>query len=206
MKQLRIYLDYAATTPVDETVFKAMQPYFTVLFGNPSSIHLYGQQAEGALERARQSVASDMHAQPDEIIFTACGTESDNLALRGAAFARRKQTGANHILISPVEHHAVSATAEQLAQEFGFELEYLPVDDYGRVAPEDVARLIRPDTALVSAIYANNEIGTINPVAEIGQDMPRAGRGVSLRCRPGSRSPADGCRRGPGRPAGDWRA
>lgn len=176
----RIYLDYAATTPVEEKVYKAMQPYFSVLFGNPSSIHLDGQLAEGALERARQSVASDMKARPDEIIFTACGTESDNLALRGAAFARRKQNGAHHILISPVEHHAVSATAEQLAQEFGFELEYLPVDAYGRVAPEDVVRLIRPETALVSAIYANNEIGTINPVAEIGRICRE--RGVVFHC------------------------
>ena len=165
----RIYLDYAATTPVDETVLKGMLPYFSELFGNPSSIHLNGQLADGTLEHSRQSVASDLNAQPDEVIFTACGTESDNLALRGAAFARRKQNGANHLLISPVEHHAVSATGEQLEKEFGFQLEYLAVDAYGRVAPEEVAHRIRPETALVSVIYANNEIGTINPVAEIGK-------------------------------------
>jgi cysteine desulfurase len=146
-----------------------MQPYFSELFGNPSSIHWVGQIAETALENARQSVASELNAFPDEVIFTACGTESDNLALRGAAFAKRKQSGAGHLLISPVEHHAVSATAEQLAHEFGFELEYLPVDRYGQVSPEVVSRRIRSDTALVSVIYANNEIGTINPIAEIGK-------------------------------------
>jgi cysteine desulfurase len=167
--QPSIYLDYAATTPVDERVLQVMLPFFSGVFGNPSSIHRFGQQAEAALEQARQQVAHDLHARPQEIIFTACGTESDNLALRGAAFARRKQMGANHILISPVEHHAVSHTAEQLANEFGFELEYLPVDEHGLVQPAEVARRLRPETALVSVVYANNEIGTINPIAEIGQ-------------------------------------
>jgi cysteine desulfurase len=167
--QPSIYLDYAATTPVDERVLQVMLPFFNGVFGNPSSIHRFGQRAEAALEQARQQVAQDLHARPQEIIFTACGTESDNLALRGAAFARRKQIQSNHILISPVEHHAVSHTAEQLAHEFGFELEYLPVDEYGLVQPDEVARRLRLETALVSVIYANNEIGTINPIAEIGQ-------------------------------------
>lgn len=167
--QPSIYLDYAATTPVDERVLQVMLPFFNGVFGNPSSIHRFGQRAEAALEQARQQVAQDLRAHPQEIIFTACGTESDNLALRGAAFARRKRMGANHILISPVEHHAVSHTAEQLAHEFGFELEYLPVDEYGLVQPTEVARRLRPETAFVSVIYANNEIGTINPIAEIGQ-------------------------------------
>ena len=170
-----IYLDYAATTPVDERVLEAMLPYFSGKFGNPSSIHRYGQQAEAALEGARQRVAADLNANMDEVVFTACGTESDNLALRGAAFARRKQTGANHILISPVEHHAVSQTVEQLAHDFGFEMELLPVDAFGQVQPVDVVRRIRADTALVSVVYANNEIGTINPIAEIGQVCRRAG-------------------------------
>jgi cysteine desulfurase len=165
---LHIYLDYAATTPVDERVVHAMLPYFSDVFGNPSSIHLYGQQAETALENARQTVANYLHARADEIVFTACGTESDNLALRGVAFSQRKWKNANHILISPVEHHAVSQTARQLADEFGFEVEFLPVDDFGRVDPNDVAALLRPETALVSVIYANNEIGTINPIAQIG--------------------------------------
>ncbi len=165
----RIYLDYAATTPVDERVLNAMIPYFSGTFGNPSSIHQYGQQAEAAIEEARLRVANDLHAAADEIIFTACGTESDNLALRGAAFAQRHASQKKHILISPVEHHAVSHTAEQLAVEFGFDLEYLPVDEYGRIDPEELDRRIRPDTAIVSVIYANNEIGSINPVAKIGQ-------------------------------------
>ncbi len=163
-----VYLDYAATTPVDASVVQAMLPYFGEIFGNPSSIHFYGQQAEVALEESRQSVADHLHARAEEIIFTACGTESDNLALRGVAFMQRKRKNANHILISPVEHHAVSQTARQLADEHGFELEFVPVDECGRVDPADVAAMIRPDTALVSIIYANNEIGTINPIAEIG--------------------------------------
>jgi cysteine desulfurase len=165
----QVYLDYAATTPVDPRVLQAMLPFFSGTFGNPSSVHQFGQQAEAALEIARQQVANDLHASLQEIVFTACGTESDNLALRGASFARRKLTGANHLLISPVEHHAVSHTAEQMADLFGFDLEYLPVDECGMVQPEEVARRIRSTTALVSTIYANNEIGTINPVAEIGK-------------------------------------
>ncbi len=165
----QIYLDYAATTPVDERVLQAMIPYFSGTFGNPSSIHQYGQLAEAAVEDARFRVANDLHADPHEIIFTACGSESDNLAMRGAAFAQHGLAQKKHLLISPVEHHAVSHTAEQLAGEFGFELEYLPVDEYGMVHPHEVARRIRSDTALVSVIYANNEIGTINPVAEIGR-------------------------------------
>jgi cysteine desulfurase len=162
-----IYLDYAATTPVDERVLAAMLPYFRETFGNPSSVHYYGQQAEAALEEARQQVAGLLHARAEEVIFTACGTESDNLALRGTAWAQREK-GRAHILISPVEHHAVLHTADQLGRLHGFEVEELPVDEYGMVSPDDVAGAIRPDTALVSVVYANNEIGTINPVAEIG--------------------------------------
>ena len=174
----KIYLDYAATTPVDGHVLDAMLPYFSDMFGNPSSIHRFGQRAEAALETARETMARWMDAKPNEIIFTSCGTESDNLALRGGALAARKHRGANHLLISPVEHHAVSHTAEQLAHLFGFELEYLPVDRYGMVQPEVVAAHLRPDTALVSIILANNEIGTLNPIAEIGA-ICRA-RGVPL--------------------------
>jgi cysteine desulfurase len=164
----QIYLDFAATTPVDARVLQAMLPYFSEIFGNSSSVHTYGQQAEAALEQARETVARGLNCQPKEVIFTSCGSESDNLALRGAAFAARKQRDADHILISPVEHHAVLRTAQQLARQHGFELEYLPVDETGQVDPQDVAARLRRSTALVSVMYANNEIGTINPIAEIG--------------------------------------
>jgi cysteine desulfurase len=170
----RSYLDYAASTPVDESVVKVMLPYFTTHFGNPSSVHVFGQQAENAIELARVEVASLIHARPDEIVFTSCGSESDNLALRGVAWAQRKKTGAKHILISPVEHHAVLHTAQQLGEQ-GFTIEYLNVDQFGMVDPDDVRHAIRPDTALISVIYANNEIGTINPIAEIGAICRDAG-------------------------------
>jgi cysteine desulfurase len=163
------YLDYSATTPVDARVMQLMLPYFNQSFGNPSSTHRFGQVAEAALENARQTIAEIMHCLPEEIIFTSCGTESDNLALRGSAFLARENRGANHILITPVEHHAVSRTAQQLASLHGFELEYLPVDNFGRTSAEDVAAHLRPETAIVSVIYANNEIGTLNPIAEIGK-------------------------------------
>jgi len=163
-----IYFDYAATTPVDGRVLEAMLPYFSDVFGNPSSIHRVGQSAEAILEKSRETVANLLHCLPGEVIFTACGSESDNLALRGAAFAAREGRRANHILISPVEHHAVTHTAQELATHFGFELEYLPVDKYGLVDPHAVASRLRSETAVVSVIHANNEIGSINPIAEIG--------------------------------------
>ncbi len=163
-----IYLDYAATTPVDPRVLGAMLPYFSEVYGNPSSVHTFGQQAEAALERSRERVASILNCSPKEVIFTSCGTESDNMALRGAAFYARSSRGANHILISPVEHHAISRTAQQLANLYNFELEYLPVDKYGIVNPLEVSAHLRSTTAVVSVIYANNEIGTINPISEIG--------------------------------------
>jgi cysteine desulfurase len=162
-----IYLDYAATTPVDPRVLEAMLPYFGGDFGNPSSVHHFGRRAEAALERARRDVAEALHCMPREIIFTSCGSESDNLALRGAALAAREGRGANHLITTPLEHSAVIATARHLRDHFGFELTELPVDRDGRLSPDDVARAIRPDTALVSVIYANNEIGTISPVADI---------------------------------------
>jgi cysteine desulfurase len=168
MNHSKVYMDYAATTPVDERVLASMLPYFNQYFGNPSSIHIFGQQAEAALEEARLQVADLLNCQSREVLFTSCGSESDNLALRGAALAARKNRSASHILISPVEHHAVSRTAQQLAELFGFEVEYLPVDETGRVLPGDVKKRLREDTALLSVMYANNEIGTINPIAEIG--------------------------------------
>jgi cysteine desulfurase len=164
-----IFLDYASTTPVDPRVVDAMMPYFNQSYGNSSSIHYYGQQAERALEASRQVVADLMSAQPGEIIFTSCGSESDNLALRGVAFAERRQRGAAHILISSVEHHAISNTAYQLQDLHGFEIEKIPVDQFGMVSLDDLASRIRQDTAIVSVIHANNEIGTINPTAEIGE-------------------------------------
>jgi cysteine desulfurase len=174
----KIYLDYAATTPVDPRVLEVMLPYFSQVFGNSSSVHTYGQQAEAALEDARLSVARGLNCAADEVIFTSCGSESDNLALRGTAFARRGLTNADHILISPVEHHAVTKTAQQLARLHGFEVEYLPVDETGMVDPAAVAERLRPKTALVSVMYANNEIGTINPISEIGKICHE--RGVPL--------------------------
>jgi cysteine desulfurase len=171
----KIYLDYAASTPVDKSVIDAMLPYFNNFFGNPSSIHFFGQQAENALEQSRREVAEVLHARPEEIIFTSCGTESDNLALRGTAFAQKEKRNASHLLISPVDHHAVLETARQLADLYGFELELLPVDRYGMVDPADVEAYLRPGTALVSVIYANNEIGTINPIAEIGEVCRKRG-------------------------------
>ncbi|HEY5670856.1 MAG TPA: aminotransferase class V-fold PLP-dependent enzyme, partial [Anaerolineales bacterium] len=163
-----IYLDYASTTPLDPRVMEAMLPYFSEKFGNTSSVHAYGQQADAALEKARASIAQMLNCLPAEIVFTSGGSESDNMALRGVAFAQRGKRGATHLLISAIEHHAVSRTAEQLAQLHGFELEYLPVDEFGIVHPHEVAKRLRSDTAIVSVIYANNEIGTINPIDEIG--------------------------------------
>ena len=164
-----IYLDYAATTPVDPQVLDAMLPYFSQVFGNPSSIHSFGQHAEAALERARETTAQALNCRPDEVIFTSCGSESDNLALRGAAHAAKKMRHACHILTSLVEHHAVLHTARQLADLDGFDLEIVPVDEFGMVNPDDVASRLQPDTAIVSVMYANNEIGTINPISEIGE-------------------------------------
>jgi cysteine desulfurase len=165
----QIYLDYAATTPVDARVLEAMLPYFSTSFGNPSSVHHYGQQAEAAIESAREVVASVLNCHAGEIVFTSCGSESDNLALRGAALAAREKNGANRILTSRAEHHAVSKTAEQLGKYFGFEVKWLDVDEYGMVQPKTVERALDDKTALVSVMYANNEIGTINPIREIAE-------------------------------------
>lgn len=165
----KTYLDYAATTPVDSRVLDAMMPYFSRHFGNPSSVHLYGQTAEAAVENARSSMVEVFNCLPEEIIFTSCATESNNLALRGAAFAAREEKNANHLLISPVEHDGVTNTAKQLASMFDFDVEFLPVNEFGQVSPDDVAERIRPTTAIVSVIYGNNEIGSLNPVVEIGK-------------------------------------
>lgn len=162
-----VYLDHAATTPVDRRVVEAMSSYFSEEYGNPSSVHRLGQQAEAAVERSRSRIASILNCDPQEIVFTSCGSESDNLALRGAALAARQQRGADHLLVSPVEHDAVIETARDLAENFDFRLQFLPVDSNGMVDPDDVEAMLRPETALVSVMYANNEIGTINPIEQI---------------------------------------
>ena len=165
----QIYLDYAATTPVDSRVLDAMQPYFRESFGNPSSVHRYGQRAEAAVEESRETVAAAINCHPDEVIFTSCGSESDNLALRGGAQAMAEKSGRKWILTSRAEHHAVTKTAEQLANHYGFLLEWLNVDEHGMVTPEIVEDALCDNTAIVSVMYANNEIGTINPIKEIAE-------------------------------------
>ncbi|HET9587785.1 MAG TPA: cysteine desulfurase family protein [Anaerolineales bacterium] len=164
-----IYLDYSATTPVDPRVVEVMTPYFSGSFGNPSSIHRLGQQAEAAVDSARETVASILHCSADEIIFTSCGSESDNLALRGAAYAMREKTGAKWILASRAEHPAVTKTLLHLAKYDGFSIEWLDVDEHGMVRPETVSEALCDQTAIVSVMYANNEIGTINPIKEIAE-------------------------------------
>jgi len=169
MEKRTIYLDHAATTAVDPRVVEAMEPYFTMHYGNPSSIHHKGREAQKALEDARRTVAEILGCAPGEVIFTSCGTESDNLAIRGVALAARHQRGVArpHIITSPIEHHAVGHTCEQLEQAFGCEVTYLPVDEYGLVSPAELERAIRPNTVLVTIMYANNEVGTIEPIAEL---------------------------------------
>jgi len=164
-----IYLDYSATTPVDARVVDAMAPYFTASFGNPSSVHRFGQIAESAIDSARETVASILKCHPDEIVFTSCGSESDNLAIRGAAYALREKTGAKWILASRAEHPAVVNTLKHLEKYEGFLVEWLDVDKHGMVTPEIVSKAICQDTAIVSVMYANNEIGTINPIKEIAE-------------------------------------
>ncbi len=169
-----IYLDHSATTAVDPRVVEAMLPYWTEMWGNPSSIYGLGRRASAALEDARTRIARVLNCQPAEIIFTSCGTESDNLAIRGVALAASAQ-GKRHIITTPIEHHAVIHTAEALAEHFDFEVSYLPVDRTGLVSPADVEAAIRPDTALISVMYANNEVGTIQPIVEIGAIARRHG-------------------------------
>ncbi|MFN8598214.1 MAG: cysteine desulfurase family protein [Anaerolineae bacterium] len=163
-----IYLDHAATTPVDIRVVEAMQPYWSDVFGNTSSIHAIGRAAQQALDAARQTVADVLHCQPSEITFTGCGTESDNLAIRGAAFAARQAKRGNHLITIPIEHHAVGATFDQLRDVYGFEVTIVDVDEYGMVDVDAIGRAIRSDTVLISVMYANNEVGTVQPIAEIG--------------------------------------
>lgn len=160
----RIYMDNGATTRVTEPVFEAMQPYFCEIYGNPSSAHNFGYVSRHAVDAAREQVARAINADVNEIYFTGCGTESDNWAVRGAAYENVKK--GRHIITTAIEHHAILHTCAQLEKE-GFEVTYLPVDEYGFVTPEQLDAAIRPDTTLVSIMTANNEIGTIEPIAEL---------------------------------------
>ena len=165
----RVYLDYSATTPVAPDVAQAMQPYFADAFGNAASLHDFGREAAAALDEAHRVVGCAIGARASEIVFTGCGTESDNLALRGVAFAARQQGRGNHIISAPTEHHAVEGTVHQLHELFGFDVTMLPVDSCGRVDPDEVKYAIQPGTVLVSVMMANNEVGTIEPIKDIGR-------------------------------------
>src|SRR4051812_7147267 len=179
-----VYLDHAATTGVLPVVVEAMLPYFTEKYGNPSSVHAWGRAAHQGLENARRQVAGVLECRPREVVFTSGGTESDNLAVKGVAWAYRRgmfdnkqpSEGPGHIIISAIEHHAILHSAEDL-ERHGFEVTVLPVDKYGMISPDDVAAAMRPDTALVSIMYANNEIGTIQPVREIA-DVAHSGGAI----------------------------
>lgn len=159
----RVYLDHNASTPVHPEVVAEMLPYFTERFGNPSSIHAFGRETRDALDTARERVARLLGARPEEIVFTSGGTESDNLALKGLAWAR----GKGHVITSRIEHHAV-LRAGQALEGFGFTVTYLPVNEHGMVDPDDVKRAIRPDTIAISLMHANSEVGTLQPIANIG--------------------------------------
>ncbi|HZD59181.1 MAG TPA: cysteine desulfurase NifS [Anaerolineae bacterium] len=161
-----IYLDYAATTPTKPEVVEAMMPYFTEKFGNPSSLYTEGRSARGAIEEARDRVAAFIGAESREIIFTSGGTESDNFAIKGVAHANEKK--GNHIITTSIEHHAVLEPCHYLEKR-GFEVTYLPVDEHGMVDPADVERAITGKTVLISIMHANNEVGTIEPIEEIGK-------------------------------------
>jgi cysteine desulfurase len=161
-----IYMDHSATTPVDPEVTEAMLPYFSEKFGNPSSLYSIGREARRAIEESRQKVADLIGAKKEEIIFTGSGTESDNLAIKGCVYKNRKN--GNHIITSSIEHHAVLHTCKYL-ETHGFKVTYLPVSRDGLVNPDDVKKAITPETRLITVMHANNEIGTIQPIEEIGK-------------------------------------
>ena len=171
--QNHIYLDHAGTTPMDERVLQAMLPYFTQLYGNASSVHTVGQEARYALDAARERVAGVLNCRNREIVFTSGGTESDNSAIRGAAYAL-EETG-QHVITAATEHHAVLHACQQLENR-GWDVTYLPVDDYGMVEPERVYEAITDRTTVVSVMYANNEIGTVNPIPEISAAVRQRAR------------------------------
>ena len=171
-----VYLDHAGTTPLDPKVLEAMVPYFSQRFGNPSSLHSVGQEARYALDEARERVAGVLHCRPREVVFTGGGTESDNAAIHGVATALH-ETG-NHIVTSSVEHHAVLHTCQYLESQ-GFEVTYLPVDADGMAHPEAVYNAITERTTLVTIMYGNNEIGTINPISEISKSIRKRAEEMS---------------------------
>lgn len=168
MNRTEIYLDHAATTPVDPRVLEVMLPYFSKAYGNPSSIYALGREARAALDQARARIARILNCQAREIVFTSGGTESDNLALKGVAFWHLLNGRGRHIVTTAFEHHAVLHSAEYL-ERFGFEVTYVRPDPDGIVHPEAIEEALRPDTILVSVMYANNEIGTIQPIREIAR-------------------------------------
>ena len=171
MPQRRIYLDYAATSPLDPRVVEAMLPYLTDVYGNPSSLHATGRRARRALEDAREQIAHTLACQPTEILFTSGGTESDNCAVLGIARAQRAAARGNHVITSQIEHHAVLHACAQLEAE-GFRVTYVPVDAYGVVDPHAIEDAISENTVLVSIMSVNNETGTIEPVREIASLVP----------------------------------
>jgi cysteine desulfurase len=173
-KRVMIYMDHSATTPVDPRVVEAMAPYWTEFFGNPSSVYGLGRRSAAAMEDARRKVAGALNCQPAEVVFTSCGTESDNLAIRGVALAAAAK-GKRHLITTPIEHHAVLHTVADLAERFDFDVTQVPVDRTGLVDPSAVEAAIRADTALISVMLANNEVGTVEPVAEIGAIARRHG-------------------------------
>jgi cysteine desulfurase len=173
---MRIYLDHNATTPVDREVLEAMLPYFAETYGNASSIHSSGQRARSAIEQARASVAAFLGAQPKEIVFTSGGTEADNLAIFGAVAAAKnsRRHEQPHVITTQIEHHAVLQSCQALEKR-GVTVTYLPVSSDGLVDPGDVRRALRPETALITVMHANNELGTVQPVAEIARVAAEAG-------------------------------
>jgi len=168
----KIYFDNNATTPIHPKVAEFVQPFWKELFGNPSSIHWAGREVRGYYDQAREQVGRLIHAEPDAIVFTGCGTESDNHAIKGAAYAKKGK--GRHIITTAVEHPGVLNTCGYLEAD-GYEVTYLPVDEHGRLDPEDVKKAIRNDTILISVMYANNETGTLLPIKEIGEAAREAG-------------------------------
>ncbi len=167
------YLDHAATTHVDERVVEAMLPYFRERWGNPSSVYSHGRIARRALDESRDTVAGVLNCRPNEVLFTSGGSESDNLAIKGVAFARRAE--GDHIVSSRIEHHAVLHTCEWLERHFGFRVTYVDVDRHGMVDPEQYERAVGPGTTVVSIMLANNEIGTLQPLAQLAEIAHRQG-------------------------------
>lgn len=174
----QVYIDYSATTPVDQRVLEKMLPYFTDEFGNTSSSHRFGRKAEDAIETARETIARIFNCKASEIIFTSGGSESDNLAIRGAGWTAKQAGRGNHLITTPVEHSAVSKTVKQLSELMDFESTVLPVDQQGMVDPEEFAQACQPTTTVASIIYANNEVGTIAPMPQIAEQAKS--RGVLL--------------------------